>query len=280
MNANTRVENAALTAKDLTVTRVRHALKLRLGRVARVLPITPYLTRVTLSGEDLRDFESASFDDHMKVFFPEPGAAKPVLPTLGPQGPEYEPGAARPTTRDFTPRRFDREAGELDIEFALHDAGPATTWAAQARPGEYLGIGGPRGSMIIPTWFDWHLLIGDDTALPAIARRLEDLPSGAKALVVAEVVDADARIDLHSRADVQVVWAHRAEPNGRGLIQALEALPPLPTGQGFAWAAAESAVVRQVRVHLLRDRGIDKSRMRTAAYWKRGASAIHEVPED
>lgn len=279
MNADTDFALSVEKPKDLAVTRVRHALKLRLGRVDRVLQITPYLTRVTLSGEDLRDFESASFDDHMKVFFPEPGAMKPVMPTLAAQGPVYEPGAARPTMRDFTPRRFDSTTCELDIEFAMHEAGPATSWAAQARPGQYLGLGGPRGSMVIPTWFDWHLLIGDDTALPAISRRLEELPSGARAIVVAEVADVAARIEFQSRADIQVIWAHRAALDG-GLMRALESLPPLPTGQGFTWAAAEAAIVRQVRSHLLEHRGIDKSRVRAAAYWKRGASAIHEVLED
>jgi NADPH-dependent ferric siderophore reductase len=280
VNAETDVVPSDERQKDLAVTRVRHALKLRLARVERVLPVTPYLTRITLRGDDLRDFVSASFDDHMKVFFPEPGATKPVMPTLGAQGPVYAPGATPPTMRDFTPRRFDSKACELDIEFAMHDAGPATTWAAQAQPGQYLGLGGPRGSMVIPTSFDWHLLIGDDTALPAISRRLEELPAGARAIVVAEVAEAAARIEFRSRADVQVNWAHRAAPNGAGLMHALEALPQLPTGQGFAWAAAESTVVRQVRSHLIAQRKMDKSRVRAASYWKRGASAIHEVLED
>jgi len=263
---------------DLTVRRVRHALELRRARVARVTPITPYLVRVTLAGDELRGFVSASFDDHMKVFFPVGGAAEPVMPTLGPDGPDV-PGAARPTMRDFTPRRFDADALELDVEFALHDAGPATTWAAQAAVGQQLGIGGPRGSMIIPLGFDWHLLIGDDTALPAIARRLEELPSGTRAIVIAEVANPDAHVELESRADTQIIWAHR-EDDDAGLLAAVERLPVLPRGQGYVWAAAEAAIVRQIRSHVVTERGIDKSRVRAAAYWKRGAQAIHEVIED
>src|SRR5579859_611358 len=136
---------------DLAVHRVRHPLKFRLLRVKKVHAVNPHLIRVTFTGEDLHDFVSASFDDHIKVFFPEPGADKPVLPEAGPDGPVFPAGQARPIARDFTPRRFDAEARELDIEFAMHEAGPAATWAAQAKVGQYLGIGGPRGSLVIPT---------------------------------------------------------------------------------------------------------------------------------
>ena len=77
--------------------------------------------------------------------------------------------------RDYTPRRYDLDTLELDIDFVLHGDGPASTWAEQAKPGQFLHIGGPRGSMIVPDIFDSYLLIGDETALPAIARRLEGL---------------------------------------------------------------------------------------------------------
>ncbi|MCF7697685.1 siderophore-interacting protein, partial [Mycetohabitans sp. B2] len=103
---------------------------------------------------------------------------------VGPDGvafPEHHP---RPPARDYTPRRYDRHAGELDLEFALHDAGPASAWARQAQPGQWLGVGGPRSSLVIPTDFDWHLLIGDDTALPAIARRLDELPADTRVATV------------------------------------------------------------------------------------------------
>jgi len=266
-------------ADRLAVTRVRHPVKLRLGVVTRVTAITPHLIRVTLSGEQLHGFNSASFDDHMKVFFPAEGAETPVLPTMGPEGPVIVPGAARPIARDFTPRRFDPRTGELDIEFVLHEAGPATMWAAQARVGQTLGIGGPRGSMIIPAAFDWHLLVGDDTALPAIARRLEDLPSTARALVLVEVADASAHVDFESRATVQTTWVHRTGAD-ESLLSALRKLPAFPAGEGYAWAAAEAGSVRELRAHLVGERGMPKSRIRAAAYWKRGVQAVHEVIDD
>ncbi len=265
---------------DLVVSRVRHTPKLRMTQVVRISPLTPHLVRITVGGEDLRDFNSASFDDHVKVFFPAPGAAKPVLPTFGPNGPVRDSNAAPPLMRDFTPRRFDPTACELDIEFVLHDAGPATTWAAQAKVGQYLGIGGPRGSMIIPTGFDWHLLVGDDTALPAMARRLEELPRGVRAIVVAEVAGPDAHVDFKTQADLNLTWVHRDRTKPAGLLATLSTLPALPPGEGYAWVATESAAVRPLRAHLVNDRGIGKSRIRAASYWKRGAAAVHEVIDD
>ena len=270
-----------LTRSDLAVTRVRHSLKFRLLQVKRVEPLTPHLIRVTLTGDDLHDFESASFDDHIKVFFPAPGADKPVLPSAGPNGPVFPEDQPRPVARDFTPRRYDRAALELDIEFAMHEAGPAATWAAQAKVGQYLGIGGPRGSLVIPTGFDWHLLIGDETALPAIARRLQELPAGTRVAAVLEVADPSARLEFDTEAELHTVWRYRSESPYRGdaLLQAVRETY-LPDGEGYVWAAGESATMRAVRYHLCTERGVDKSRIRAASYWKQGAEAVHENLDD
>lgn len=265
---------------EYSVNRVRHPLKLRVGQVTKVVSISPELVRITLAGDDFRDFNSMSFDDHVKVFFPIPGAEKPVLPHVNPDGSTGFPEGSRPIARDFTPRRFDRHTGELDLEFVLHGAGPATTWAAQAQSGQYLGIGGPRGSLIIPASFDWHVFIGDETALPAIGRRLEELPSSTRALVVAEVSNSSSRIRFDSRASLEVTWCERGGPSSKSLLAAVRALPEFPAGEGYAWAAAESAVARQLRLHLAGERGLVKSRIRAAAYWKRGLEAVHEVIED
>ncbi|SAK46701.1 FAD-binding 9 siderophore-interacting domain-containing protein [Caballeronia hypogeia] len=263
---------------ELEVTRVRHALKFRLLQVKRVQALNPSLVRVTFTGEALDDFTSASFDDHIKVFFPEPGDAMPAIPQAGPDGPVFDPSKPRPIARDFTPRRFDRAARELDIEFALHEAGPATAWAAQAAPGQYLGIGGPRGSFVIPTQFDWHLLIGDETALPAIARRLEELPEGTRVATLIEVADASARIEFDTRADLYAQWRYRNEsehPGGALLLALRETY--LPDGEGYVWAAGEATLMRAVRKLLCEERGIDKKRIRASAYWKRGEQGVHET---
>lgn len=272
--------NATEPARNLTVERVRHPLKMRLLQVVRTTQVSPQLLRVTLGGADLQDFVSASFDDHVKVFFPAAGDDKPVLPQVTADGIAFPEGQPRPAARDYTPRRYDAAKQELDLEFVLHGDGPASTWAAQARPGQYLGVGGPRGSFVVPTGFDWHLLVGDDTALPAIARRLEELGADTHAIVVVEVGDAAAQIPLPSAATVDLHWLHRGDaPEGSLLEGALRKLA-LPRGEGYVWAAGEGAAMKAVRQYLVTERGIDKKRIRASAYWKRGASAVHETLDD
>ncbi|MCP3705444.1 siderophore-interacting protein [Paraburkholderia sp. CNPSo 3274] len=264
---------------QLEVVRVRHPLKFRLLRVARVTALSPSLVRVTLTG-DLSDFVSASFDDHIKVFFPAAGEEKPVLPTLGPDGVVFPEGVERPAARDYTPRRFDTESNELELEFALHEAGPATAWAAQAQPGQYLGVGGPRGSMVIPTGFDWHLLVGDETALPAIQRRLTELPAGARVAVVVEVANRAARIELPTEADLYATWCYRDESESEHPLVDGASEVWLPPGEGYVWAAGEASAIRAVRAHLCNERGVDKKRIRASAYWRRGAQGAHETIDD
>jgi len=263
--------------RNLTVERVRHPLRMRMLKVLRTRQISPQLLRVTLGGEDLAGFVSSSFDDHVKVFFPPSGAEKPVLPQVGPDGISFPEGQPRAQARDYTPRRHDASAGELDIEFVLHGDGPASTWAAQAEPGQYLGVGGPRGSFVIPREFDWHLLVGDDTALPAMARRIEELGHGARVIVVAEVSDASARIPLATGPHAEVHWIYREDgPEGSHIASTLRWLS-LPQGEGYVWAAGEALAMREVRRYLVDERGVDKTRIRASAYWKRGNAAVHET---
>ena len=266
---------------DLVVTRVRHAVKFRLLEVRRVLALTPHLTRVTLAGPELEGFVSASFDDHVKLFFPAPGVEKPPRPTQGPNGSLFPEDGPKPIARDFTPRRYDAARQELDIEFVLNHPGPASQWAEAAKPGQWLGVGGPRGSFVIPGGFDWRLLIGDDTALPAIARGLEELSPGVRAHVIVEAPDPSARIELASAADLHVVWLYRnSAPTGTDALLAAASDFEFPPGEGYIWAAGEAASIRAVRQNLCVERGWAKSRIRAAAYWKRGQVAVHETIED
>ena len=198
------------------------------------------------AAKTLTGFVSAAHDDHVKLFFPHPGQEKPVLPTPSPNGPVYPEGVARPASRDYTPRRYDAGANTLTLDFVLHDAGPATAWAAQARPGDFLGVGGPRGSFIVPDDFDWYLFAGDETALPAIGRRLEELPAGTRAIVVAEVADADEEQRFETRARLEMHWLHRngAAPGDHRCCKRRSPNCPLPPGEGYAWVAAEAATAK------------------------------------
>jgi NADPH-dependent ferric siderophore reductase len=264
-----------------SVQRVRHETRMRKLTVLRTRSITPKMLRVTLGGEELRGFISAAADDHVKLFFPERAGAEPIVPA-GPPGTTLPAGAPAPIARDYTPRRYDATSNELDIEFSLHGDGPAARWANHARPGHKLAIGGPRGSFVVSNDFDWYLFVGDDTALPAIGRRLAELPTGVRALVIAEV-DGRAEEQLfHSQADLQVQWLHRDGAVGGDaarLQNALRALK-LPAGVGYTWIACESNVARTLRQLLLTERGFDKQWLKAAGYWKQGASATHEKHED
>jgi NADPH-dependent ferric siderophore reductase len=228
------------------VERVRHELKRRRLTVTRVEQPTPNFRRVTFADESLSDFVSASFDDHVKVFVDD-------------------------ARRDYTPRSFDNAARELVIEFALHGEGPAAEWAARAAPGHTLEIGGPKGSMIVPLDYDWHLLVGDETAFPAVARRLEQLPAGARAVVILQAADAADRRAFESAADVALTWVE-TDAQLQAAVRALA----LPAGEGYAWCAGEAAAMAALRRELVDVKGHPREAIRAAAYWKRGATGHHE----
>jgi NADPH-dependent ferric siderophore reductase len=248
------------TSPASRVQRVRHDTKRRDLEVVRVHTLSPHFRSITFGGEALDGFISASFDDHVKFILD--GAAGAVA------------GSA-PVMRDYTPRHFDAAARELTLEFALHGDGPAADWAARAQPGTRATLAGPRGSFIIPTDFDWHLLVGDETALPAIARRLEELPAGARTIVLAQVGDVLDRRDFASAADVNVQWLDRSDE----LLAAVRALA-LPAGEGYAWCAGEAGAMAKLRRILVDEKGHDRRAIRAAAYWKQGAVAHHENLED
>lgn len=233
------------------VQRVRHELKRRDVEVVRVQDLSPHFRSVTFAGEALADFISPSFDDHVKFIL---------------QG-----GDEGPVMRDYTPRRYDTDKRELTLEFALHGDGPAASWAATASAGRRATIAGPRGSFIIPVDYDWHLLVGDETALPAIARRLEELPEGVRAVVVIQVAEAGDERVFDTAADVSVQWLKSAD----SLVEAVRALT-LPTGEGYAWCAGEARTMAAVRRILVEEKGHDRHAIRAAAYWKQGAVAHHE----
>ena len=252
MSTETPIEKPASRVR-----RVRHELVRRELQVVRVEAISPHFRSVTFGGAALAGFVSESFDDHVKFM-------------LAPAGAE-----GKPVGRDYTPRRHDAAAGELTLEFALHGDGPAAAWAAQAAPGQIAMVGGPRGSFVIPTDYAWHLLVGDETALPAIARRLEELPASTQAIAILQVADAADRRALRSDAALELQWVADAP----ALLDALRALA-LPAGEGYAWLAGEAAAMAELRRVLVDEKGHDRHAIRAAAYWKRGAAAHHENLED
>lgn len=231
------------------ITRHRHELKRRALTVVEAVRLSPHMIRIVFTGEDLADFTSLAPDDHIKL----------LIPTGGPA----------PEMRDYTPRAWDRAARRLTVDFALHEAGPATAWAMRAAPGDSLQVGGPRGSAVIAPVFDWWLLIGDETALPAIGRRVEELPAGAEVLTLVAVPGAADEQRLATAARHRAFWLHRpateaADP--AGLVAAARTLA-LPEGRGFVWIAAEAGVARALREHFATERGQPRNWMKAAGYW-------------
>ncbi|NMZ22894.1 siderophore-interacting protein [Pseudomonas proteolytica] len=241
--------------------RVSHEIKRRRLEVMRVVDITPRMRRITLGGEQLAGFVSLGSDDHIKLLFAQNAAEQAALesPTFSVKG-----EGPQPAMRDYTPRRIDLSRGELDIDFVLHGDGPACTWAEQAKPGQHLHIAGPRGSMIVPDIFDSYLLVGDETAIPAIARRLEELPAGRKALVVIEIADEHEKQALDSAADVQVTWVVRGQDELLGTVRDLQ----VPEGSLYAWVATETKLSRQVRRVLLDEHKLNDEFVKAVGYWR------------
>jgi NADPH-dependent ferric siderophore reductase len=248
--------------------RVRRETRRRLLTVAGVEQLTPKMRRIRFASADLHDFASDASDDHIKLFFPVPDAREGEKPFC---------------MRDYTPRAFDPAAGTLTIDFALHEAGPATRWAFAARIGDALEIGGPRGSMIVPDDFDWYLLIGDETALPAIGRRVESLREGVPVTMIVVVDDAAEHQAFATRADLTAVWAHRDSASGDDaalLCAALSACAKLPKGDGYIWIAAEAQVARAVRDMAINTLMHPKAWLKASGYWSRGKADSHETIGD
>lgn len=247
---------------------LRHPLVGRQLEVLRTDMLTPHMRRIVFGGPSLRGFLSAAPDDHVKLFFPNAAGAI-VRPELGPNGAQFEPGVDYSPMRDYTPRHYDAQTNELTVDFVLHGDGPAATWAAQARPGQHLGAGGPRGSMVVADDFDTYLMAGDETALPAIGRWLEELPEGARAEVFVEIPDRGDRQALTSRAEFGLRWLERngiEAADSQLLEQALEGWTP-PPGETFYWIATESERARRIRMRLS-ERGVPKDCLKATGYWK------------
>ncbi|MCO8170667.1 siderophore-interacting protein [Pseudomonas sp. 21LCFQ02] len=241
--------------------RVMHEIKRRKLEVLRVTDLTPLMRRVTLHGPELAGFISLGADDHVKLLFPRTPQEQAALETMTLGADSAGP---RPAMRDYTPRRYDPQSNELDIDFVLHGDGPAATWAAQAAAGQHLYIAGPRGSLVVPDIFDSYLLIGDETAIPAIARRLEELPAGRSARVLIEVASLDERQPLNSQAQVEVSWVVRGDQD---LLEAIRQVQ-VPTGKLYAWVATEAALSRKARRILLDEKGLDDEFVKAAGYWR------------
>jgi NADPH-dependent ferric siderophore reductase len=239
----------------------------RLLQVQRSERITPRMVRVTLTGDSLVDFGGDGPDRRIKMFFPAPGQDRPAVPRATSGGPLWPAGEPRPTVRTYTVRRFDAASGELDVDFVLHEGhGPAAAWARDAAPGAWVGVSEPGGRYVVDPGAAFHLVIGDESALPAVATVLAALPPDVPATAFLEVADVAEEQALPGTADVH--WVHRGERAAGEPLAAAVRAAALPEGPGQAWLSGESACVRDLRRHLLDDRGFDRRAVYATGYWR------------
>lgn len=242
-----------------------------LAAVRRSVAVSARMQRVTLSGAELAGFTSTGLaDERVTLLLPRPGQHQPALPTVDDEGIHYPAGTVQPVTRTMTVRRFDPAAGELDIDIALHGHGGAAAWALHTRQGDYVGIVGPAGGYQPAPEADWHVIAGDESALPSICTILERLPAGVPAQVFIEVEDDTDEQAIHSAADVQLVWLHRRGrlPNADApLVRAVTGLA-WPAGRVEVWAAGEALAMRSLRRYLRDDLRLDRDRFHIMGYWR------------
>ncbi|WP_314503020.1 siderophore-interacting protein [uncultured Microbacterium sp.] len=262
----------------------RNRFTARRATVLRVERVAPPMVRVTVSGADFTDFTSTGPADHVRVFFPDAATGDLVAPT--PVGPG-EDGIIRPDgpaiSRDFTPLPRTVEGGiEIDLDFFVHaDPGPASSWAASARPGNDIVILGPRGSRRAPQDIDGLLLICDETSLPSASRWVREVPPGTPVQVIATVT-GDARWVADYLGALPGVSVLTVAPDGSGaaVLDALARLAPIGEGT-FVWAAGEAASLVPVRRHLRRTLGLSAAQAQVSGYWRRGVEAFdHHAPID
>lgn len=249
----------------------RPRVRIRLARVVRTTSVTPNLRRITLRG-DLDGCDSGLPADAWKFMLPPPGRTRPDLPVIGPDAiPAYPDGAVPPIMRSFT-GRFDPVAGELVVDVVLHGAAPGPVWARTARPGDEVGLAGPRHEFFAAPEAEWHLLAGDSSAVPAIAAILESLPGDVRVVAFIEVGDEADRIDIAAPAGAELTWLYRrgAPPQHSDLLEKAVRALDRPFGRAQAWVAAEADAVRAIRRHLLDERGLPRPALHAAAYWKHG----------
>lgn len=239
---------------------------MRVLEVLRVKRITPLMHRVTLGGEEICGIPEGP---NIKLIILPRGTKDPVWPIHGPDGKRaMPPGCPEPTTRTYSLRRLDRAAGELDVDFVMHGAGVASIWAEEARPGDRIGIGGPGGPEVRPA--DWYLLAGDHTALPAISRILEHLPSDARGHAFVEVPNAFEEQDILRPAGVTLTWVYTKGVDA--LERAVRTMPWPSEKKIYAWLAAESSAVRSLRGYVRDEKGLNRGEFLSIGYWRRGMS--------
>lgn len=245
--------------------RVRNELRFRHITVASKTRVAGQFWRIVFTGSDLAGFNSPSYDDHIKVFFPEPGSAL-TLPTMTDEGVVW-PAGVRPAARDYTPLEFNG-VDSLTLDFYIHDGGVASSWANDAQPGDQLAMGGPRGSCVVPVDYGCQVYVFDETGLPAIKRRLAEVEA-QEVHLLAFVDEATGRDYLGDLDGVNISWlgSGTMQSDNLGALMAKLDKISIPSKEYFIWLTGEGEAVKLLSDYFTQRRGADTDFVRAVAYW-------------
>ena len=247
--------------------------------VLRREPVTPHMIRVTFGGPDLERFEFHGFDQWVRLAIPVHDQDRfDNLPDRFGIGGYLRyrmlPRDTRPVIRNYTVRAFRTDPLELDVDFITHGTeGVAAPWAASVTAGAQAAFI-DQGCGWKPVPADWHLIVADESGLPAALGVLRDLPRDATGHAIIELFDTADQQPISPPAGIQLHWLQRPEgtPPGAAALPALTQLE-FPRGDLYAFAVGESALATGVRRHLVNHRGVPKEHVTFSGYWRLGHAA-------
>ena len=244
------------------------------ARVRSTTWLTPSMVRIVLADGDLGSFEMPDDTDaYVNVAIPPTGA--PYVDASGVFDPRQvradHDADVQPARRRYTVRSWDAAAHELTLDVVVHGTeGVAGPWAAQVQVGDPLVFEGPGGGYRPDPEADWHLMVGDESALPAIAASLEAVPAGALVVVRLVCDGPDHEVELTTPGALDLQWLHRsgAPDDADLLVDAVRAVA-FPRGRVHAFVHGEADEIRAIRRHLLSERGLGRGDMSCSPYWRR-----------
>ncbi len=233
--------------------------------------VTAHTVRLTVGGPGFDEFRDNEYTDkYVKIAFVDP-ALDLTPPYDLTELRESLPPEQRPVTRTYTVRRVQAEEQQLDLDFVVHGPdGIAAPWAAQARPGDLITLSGAGGGYAPDPRDDWHLFLGDESALPAIAAAFDALPADARGIAYLETQDDDQPDDLEIPAGIAVHWLKRPEPGASPqlLADAVTAGAWLP-GRVGVFAHGERESMKAIRA-VLKQRDLGGGQLSLSGYWAYG----------
>ncbi|GAA6183466.1 MULTISPECIES: siderophore-interacting protein [Aliiglaciecola] len=234
--------------------------RMRMTTVKSVIDLSPHMRRIVLAGDELVDFPNDKKSAHVKAIFPNPNSPQ-KMPKLG----MYI--GFKKWMRSYTVRDFDSVNSQLTLDFAVHDhQGLASNWAANAKPGDYLGIAGPGDTKHPDLNAANHLFFGDITALPAIAGTLEQLPKNAQGKAWIQVPELSDKQALDAPEGIKINWFITPDKLTKDFLSALSS-QPRELRDTAIFIAAEASIVRQLKAHLNEHCQYDKNKLYASAYW-------------